>query len=265
MSNAPIPVSVYIVCKNERAVLGACLDSVAGFREIVIVDSGSTDGTLDLIADYLGRGFPIRLFEREWPGFARQKQFALDQCDGPWCLNLDADERLEPELAEAIGRAVAGAVDTAGFSMRMAQYLPGYGYAPPAVHVKPQIRLFHKARARYRLDQLLHEGLTYDGPVARIAEGRILHFRNLTLTQDVLKSDAYATLKARQYHARGRKPGLLRLAFHPLGRFLASYLLQRYFLCGRAGFVHAAMLGVYVFLAEAKLYRLSLGADAPEE
>jgi len=260
-----IPVSVYIVCKNEIAFLGDCIDSVADFQEIVIVDSGSTDGTLELIEDYRTRGFPIRLFEREWPGFARQKQFALDQCTGPWCLNLDADERVEPELARSIATAVRDDRGAAGFVMKMAQYLPGYGYAPASVHVKPQIRLFHKARAKYQLDQLLHEGLQYDGPVLPIAEGRILHFRNLSLTQDLARANGYATLKARQYHAKGRKPGILLMIFHPLGRFLSSYVMQRYFLCGTAGFIHAATLGVYVFLAEAKLWRMTRRPETPEE
>ena len=97
-----IPISAYIICKNERRVLGKCLDSLEGVHDIVVVDSGSTDGTLDLIRDYQRRGFPLRLFEREWHGYAAQKQFALDQCRHDWRLNLDADERLNDDLRLAL-------------------------------------------------------------------------------------------------------------------------------------------------------------------
>ena len=88
-----LPISAFIICKNERDHLADCIASLAGFAEIVIVDSGSTDGTLDIIRACAARGVPIRLIEREWPGYTRQKQFAMEQCTQEWCLNLDADER----------------------------------------------------------------------------------------------------------------------------------------------------------------------------
>jgi glycosyltransferase involved in cell wall biosynthesis len=265
MSAPTIPVSAYIICKDERDFLGPCLESLSGFQEIVVVDSGSTDGTLELLADFRRRGLPIRLFERDWPGFAKQKQFALDRCTLPWCLNLDADERLEPDLAAAIGEAVRFPDSAAGFTLRMAQYLPGYGYAPPIVHVKPQLRLVERKRARYDTTLLLHEGLQVDGPVKPITRGRVLHYRNLSLGADLTRASRYATLKARQYHARGRRGGAAAMFMKPFARFLKSYLLQRYFVCGTAGLIYSAMLGIYVFLAEAKLWRLSQGEAVPEE
>ena len=86
-----LPLSAFIICQNEEAYLGRCIESLDLCAEIVIVDSGSSDGTLALIETFVERGFPIRLFHESWRGYAGQKQFALEQCREPWCLNIDAD------------------------------------------------------------------------------------------------------------------------------------------------------------------------------
>ena len=81
---APLPISATVICKNEEACIGKCLESLAGLAEIVVVDSGSTDGTLAVVEDFARRGLPIRLIRRDWPGYARQKQFALDEARDLW-------------------------------------------------------------------------------------------------------------------------------------------------------------------------------------
>jgi glycosyltransferase involved in cell wall biosynthesis len=259
------PISAFIVCKNEAAVIGACLDSVDFCREIVIVDSGSTDGTLDMIEAYRKRGFPIRLIEREWPGYAKQKQFALDQCSEPWCLNLDADERLDPELKAVLSAIPLDNATHLSYAMRGREYLPGYGYPPPAVHSKAFVRLVRKGTARFDETTLVHEALKGEGRITTIPSGAILHFRNISIGKEAEKAGVYAGLKARNQFQRGKRTNLLKLMFMPLGRFLKSYVAQRYFLSGSPGFIYAAMQAQYSFLTEAKLYRLSLGPDAPEE
>ena len=119
------PISGFIVCKNEAAVIGGCLDSLDFCREIVIVDLRlPTHGTLDAIEAYRKRGFPIRLIEREWPGYAKQKQFALDQCSQPWCLSLDLDERLNPELKAALSTMSFDDATSSSYAVRRREYLP---------------------------------------------------------------------------------------------------------------------------------------------
>jgi len=245
--------------------LGPCLDSIAGFGEIVIVDSGSVDGTLDLIAQYRSRGWPIRLLHRDWTGFAAQKQFALDQCAHEWCLSLDCDERLTADLRQAISHLPLGQTGPVAYSFARLDWLPGYGYVPRLVHTHRHARLFRRSRAGYDLSALLHEGLVLDGDVVPIPVGRLLHFRNLSVGSELDKANGYATLKARQKFAAGERTGPVRIVTRPLWRFVKSYLLQRYFVCGIPGFIYAALLGIYVFLTEAKLYRLQAGADIPEE
>jgi glycosyltransferase involved in cell wall biosynthesis len=255
------PISAFIVCKNEAAVIGACLDSVDFCREIVIVDSGSTDGTLDMIEAYRKRGFPIRLIEREWPGYAKQKQFALDQCSEPWCLNLDADERLDPELKAVLSAMPLDDAALSSYAMRRRDYLPGYGYQPPAVHSKAFVRLVRKGTARFDETTLVHEALKGEGRVTTVPSGAILHFRNMSIKEEAAMASAYSDLKAREQFARGRRTSPSKLVFKPLGRFLMSYVAHRNFLCGVPGLIYAAMFAQYSFLTEAKLYRLSLGLE----
>ena len=259
------PISAFIVCKNEAAVLADCLDSLDPCREIVIVDSGSTDGTLELIEAYRESGFPIRLIERAWPGYAKQKQFALEQCKEPWCLSLDADERLDPELKATLSTMPLDDSLPSRCAFLRRDYLPGYGYPPSAVHVKPLVRLVRKGAAQFDETALVHESLTGHGPVATIRPGTLLHFRNISISTDAAKVSTYADLKAREQFARGRRTNLFKLAFKPIGLFLKSYVAQRYFLCGIPGFIYAAMFAQYAFLTEAQLYRLSLERGAPEK
>ena len=99
------------------------------------------------------------------------------------------------------------------------------------------------------------------GRPTTLEPGAILHFRNLTAAREIQKAASYAALKAREQHVRGRRAGVASILFKPLGRFLSCYVLQRYFLCGMPGLIHAAILAQYAFLTEAELYRLSLPAD----
>jgi glycosyltransferase involved in cell wall biosynthesis len=255
------PISAFIVCRNEARVLGPCLESLDFCREIVVVDSGSKDGTLALIESFRKQGFPIRLIEREWPGFAAQKQFAMEACKEPWRLSLDADERLDERLKSRLAALDLDGGGSDAYALRRRDYLPGYGYPPAGVHAKAFVRLVRGGAASFDLGRLVHESLVPHGRPTTLEPGAILHFRNLTAAREIQKAASYAALKAREQHVRGRRAGVASILFKPLGRFLSCYVLQRYFLCGMPGLIHAAILAQYAFLTEAELYRLSLPAD----
>ena len=96
-----------MICLNEAACIGKCLESLRGFAEIVVVDSGSTDATPAIVDDFVRRGFPIRLLHQPWLGYALQKQFALDQTSEPWVFSVDADEWLDDELRASLPRLMS--------------------------------------------------------------------------------------------------------------------------------------------------------------
>jgi glycosyltransferase involved in cell wall biosynthesis len=256
------PVTAAIVCMNEAELIGACLDSVDFCAEIIVVDSGSTDGTLGIIERYRAEGFPITLLSQDWLGYARQKQFALDHATQPWWLVIDADEQVDSELKASIAATVEA--DDPKFSawhIRRCDWLTGYGHAHRLVLHNRILRLLRAGKARIDPDSTMHEAYFIDGAKGFIKRGLLLHMRDLTLEDDVARANKYSTDKSAVQRAQGRKASALRLFLSPPFTFMKFYLLKRYFLCGRPGFIYSMMMMFYSFLTEAKSYRASLDAD----
>ena len=125
-----MPLSAAVICKNEEDCIGACLASLDSCAEIIVVDSGSTDATLAIVRDFSARGWPIKLIEREWPGYARQKQFALEQATQPWVLSIDADEWLDDALRDDLPALLQAPPHIAGWRLQRALTL--FGRTDPA-------------------------------------------------------------------------------------------------------------------------------------
>ena len=125
-----LPLSAFVICLNEADTIEACIRSLDQCAEIVIVDSGSTDATPEVVARLAGEGFPIRFMHQDWLGFARQKQFALEQAMQPWLLSIDADERLDQDLRAALPGLLAAPDEVVGWRLRRRPWLIGYGYTP---------------------------------------------------------------------------------------------------------------------------------------
>lgn len=253
--SSPLPISAFIITLNEEAALGACLESLAEMAEIVIVDSGSTDGTEALVERYRANGFPIRFLKEKWRGYAGQKQFALEQCNQPWCLNIDADERLDTALRAKLPDLVNAAADIVGWRVARRPYLIGYGYTPSHVHERRNLRLIRRGRGRYDLAQKVHEGIVPDGAVQDCPVGSLLHYRPLIIDEQILKENKYSTLKADQRFAEGRPLKPWKLLFNPPAYFLRLYLHNGLWRCGWPGFIQAMTGAVYAFLTEAKLHQ----------
>ncbi|OGA24376.1 MAG: benzoate transporter [Betaproteobacteria bacterium RIFCSPLOWO2_02_FULL_67_19] len=251
----PQPLSVVLIAQNAAAQLPQCLASAAFADEIVLVDSGSSDGTAELAS-----GCGARVLHQAWLGFGRQKQYAVEQAHHDWVLCLDADERVSAELAASIRQALAAPAAPVYRMARRNRFLGrwlrhGEGYPDWSV------RLFDRRQARWS-DDAVHEKVLYAMTPATLA-GDLLHESAEDLGRYFEKQNRYSALAARQLHERGRSAGIAELLLSPLVRFVKFYLLRLGFLDGVPGLVHIAIGCAASFLKYAKLIELQRARPAP--
>lgn len=224
--------SVILITKNEAANIRACLESVAWADEIVVVDSGSTDGTVAI-----AREFTFHVHEHDWPGFGRQKNRALDYASGDWVLSLDADERVTPELRTAIEAALRNADACAAYRVsRLSSYCGRFmrhsGWYPDLI-----VRLFRRGAARFS-DDLVHERLLVEGRIGQL-DGELLHYAFDNAEEVLHKMDRYSTAGAQMLYQRGRNATLGGAVLRGLWSFVRTWVLRGGFLDGREGFMLA--------------------------
>jgi glycosyltransferase involved in cell wall biosynthesis len=257
-----LPLSAFIICVDEERYVGNCIESLDLCREIVIVDSGSTDGTLALIQSYIDKGWPIRLYSEPWRGYAGQKQFALELCREEWCFNIDADERMDRALKEALPELLKNE-SVVGWRIARRPYLIGYGYSPASAYERRNLRLIRRGRGGYDLAQQVHEGIRPDGPVEPALKGSLLHYRLLQMDKQILKENKYSTLKADQLVESGQKPRKIRMVFNPPLYFFRLYFRNGLWRCGFPGFIEAMTGVVYSFMTEAKIFQRNAMREGP--
>ncbi len=234
--------SAIVITRNEIRNIDACLRSVAFADEIVVVDSGSTDGTVEA-----ARALGARVLQPEgWPGFGPQKNRALAAATGDWVLSLDADEQVSPQLAASIQAALAAPSHDAYLVNRRSSYCGQYmahsGWYPDRV-----LRLFRRAGARFS-DDLVHERVLVDGSVGRLA-GDLMH-ESMPHFESVLdKLDRYSTAGAQALARKGVKGSLAKALGHGWWAFMRTYVLRLGFLDGRLG------LALAISNAEGTYYR----------
>ncbi len=240
-------ISAVLIVLNEEKRLEAALKSVQGVAaEIVVVDGGSTDGTVRL-----ARKYTDKVFERPWTNFADQKNFANSKATRPWILSLDADERVSPGLKEEILALEGGASAFAGFSIPRQVFYLGRWIRHSGWYPDRKVRLFRADRAHWEGDYV-HEKLVFSGPVARLA-GPIHHFTYAGIADHVARINRFSDLGAQKLYAKGKKCRLVHLVGWPVGRFIRSYVLKLGFLDGFPGVVIAVLNGYSVFIRYAKL------------
>jgi glycosyltransferase involved in cell wall biosynthesis len=242
------PVSAVLITRNAANVIEPCLESLAFADEIVVVDSGSTDGTAEL-----ARKRGALVVQKEWLGFGRQKQFAVEQAKHDWVLCLDADERVSPELAESIGKALAAPVSPVYRMARRNRFL-GKWLAHGEGYPDWSPRLFHRLNARWS-DDLVHEKVLFAVTPGTL-EGDLLHDSSDDLATYLERQNRYTTLAARQAYERGASAGAFHLLASPVVRFFKFYILRLGFLDGLPGLVHISIGCMNSYLKYAKLMEL---------
>lgn len=171
-----------------------------------------------------------------------------------WCLNIDADERLDDTL-QSLLPDLAYSEHVSGWRIGHRPYLPGFGYTPQRMKAGSHIRLVRKEHASYDLSRTVHESLIVDGHVKTLTKGALLHYRPLPLKEQLMKENEYSSLKAQSLITAGKPARRLKLIFNPAVYFVRTYFFSGYWRCGFAGFIHAVDSAVYAFLTEAKMYQ----------
>ena len=227
---SPKPLSVVLITLNAAHQLEPCLQSAAFAEEIIVVDSGSTDGTVELAKRY-----GARVIDQQWLGFGLQKQFAVRQAKYDWVLCLDADERVTPELQKSVEKVLQdpqhGAYQLARCNKFMGRYLKhGEGYPDW------NLRLFRRDAARWS-DDVVHEHVITDASPARL-DGDLLHDTAETLEAYLTKQNRYTSLAAEAAFKEGKSAAATRVLLSPIFRFFKFYILRRGFLDGLPGLTH---------------------------
>lgn len=250
--------SAFVLTKNESANIERCLRALDFCDEVVVVDSGSEDGTRELAAR-----FTERVLTEPWRGFAAQRQFALEQCRGDWVLWVDADEVVTPDLAETIltvTRASAPSGEAAFRVKRQVFYLGAWmrhgGWGADWV-----VRLFLRERAHFP-PRVVHESVEVDGKLGTL-EGTLEHYSYRDLSHHWRKIDEWSRLAALEAHGAGRRARLWDLALRPLARWCKIYVIRLGALDGWRGWVVAGMGAAYVFQKYARLRELREEAARP--
>jgi glycosyltransferase involved in cell wall biosynthesis len=234
--------SVVLITRNEIHNIGACLRSVGFADEVVVVDSGSSDGTVEA-----ARAAGAVVVERpDWPGFGPQKNRALDLATGDWVFSIDADEQVTPTLAAKIQAAIhSGKYDGYFVNRRSSycgQYMAHSGWYPDRV-----LRLFRRGTARFS-DDIVHERVIANGAVGRI-EADLLHDSMPHLESVIAKMDRYSTAGALALMNKGVKGSMGKALGHGWWAFMRTYFVKRGFLDGRLG------LALAISNAEGTYYR----------
>ncbi|HZE98780.1 MAG TPA: glycosyltransferase family 2 protein [Planctomycetota bacterium] len=233
-------VSGIVICRNEEEHIRECLQSLAWCDEIVVVDSGSTDRTVEI-----AREFTPKLLHRDWTGFIEQIRFALTQATGDWVLCIDADERCSGGLKEAIAKSLPEAGDTAGFELRRHTWYLGRWIDHGGWYPDWKVRFVKREGVRCEGHEP-HYRLIPQGPVRRI-DADILHFTYDDFKDHLRTADRYSDVVSDEWMKEGRGFNWLKAILHPPLKFFGCYILKLGILDGWPGFVIAVTSAFYVF------------------
>ncbi len=247
-------ISATIITYNEERNIARAIESLRCVDEILVVDSGSTDRTVE-IATKLG----ARVIDRVWAGYSSQKNWAADQAAHDWILSIDADEALSELLEAEIWQLKKNGPAHHAYTMpRLAQYL-GKWILHSGWYPDRKVRLYNRRHAAWTGD-FVHESLTVEGPTGTL-DATLLHFTCDSLSEHLRTLDRYTTLAAEQIVEQKKPITIYHLFFKPWWEFFRTYFLKRGFLDGLEGLAIAWLGAIYQFLKYAKARYMQPGRD----
>ena len=255
-------VTALIHTLNERDYIEDCIRSVDWADEIYLVDSHSTDGTVEFVRDKFPR---VRIEQREYLGAASQKNYAIDRSSHDWIFVIDADERITPKLRAEILKTLDGPLDLWAYSVGRLNFMLGKQVRYSGLQRDRVTRLFHRGHARYP-NKRVHADLLVDGATGRL-EHKMDHFYIRSFDHMIAKMTRYANWGAAQMFIDGKSTNLSGILGHPIAKFFRDYIVNLGFLDGTRGLISVGMHVYYTFWKYAKLWEFAqlkkLGRPVP--
>jgi glycosyltransferase involved in cell wall biosynthesis len=243
-------VTATVITLNEERNLEAALQSLAWADEIVVIDSGSSDGTVEI-----ARRHGARVETRAWEGYGAQKNYAASIAANDWILSVDADERVPPELAREIRAVLAAEPGRRGYRLPRVTWYLGRWMRGTDWYPDYQLRLYDRRAGAWN-GRRVHESVALGETPGQLTHD-LQHYAYRDLSHHLATIDRYTTLAAEQWRDEGRSVSALGLIAHPPAAFLRNYVLRRGFTQGTPGLVVSILNSYYVFLKFAKLYELA--------
>ena len=246
------PLSVTIITLNEEENISRAIQSVSWADEIVVVDSGSSDRTVEI-----ARSAGATVIHNPWPGYGKQKNFAQSKARNHWVLNIDADEEVSPELARDIQQAIRKTGDAHGYYFPRKTFYLGRWIRHGGWYPNHLVRLVDRRHAAWT-EPSVHETLRVHGPVTGLS-GDLLHYAFRSIHEQILTNLNFSKLGSQDLQRKGQDPSLVKLMIKPLGKFIETYFIKRGFLDGLAGFIISVNAAHSMFLKYAYLLEGRLG------
>ena len=250
-----IPISVCIICFNEEQNIRRCIGSCTWADEIIVVDSMSQDKTVAIATEYTDK-----VFQRPWPGYSEQKNFALSQAKGDWILSLDADEEISIYLRDEILTEIRKTEAKDGYRIPRRSFYQGRWINHSGFYPDKQLRLFRSAKGRWTGGRV-HEKVEINGPVGEFRND-LLHYPYKGVISGQLQTvNSFSSLFAQDMHEKGKRYRLSLQLLRPVLKFLEVYIIKFGFLDGVAGLVIAVTSAYAMFVRYVKLRELEKKLD----
>ena len=244
-------ISCVIITKNEEANIGRCLESVKWMDEIVVVDSGSTDRTVEIC-----HSFGCKVIETEWRGFGKTKKFAVEQATNDWIFSIDADEEMTAQLRETIQGLLAETDLAAGYYVKRRSFYLDKLIRFSGWNRDYPLRFFNRRFGNFN-EKAVHESVRISAAKKNYIESCLLHYTCPTIEFHLQKINLYSTLGAQHLFEKGRRSSMPAAIIRGKIKFLKMYILQGGFLDGVAGLILALNSAYGVYLKYLKLWKMT--------
>ena len=255
MPNPPrATISAFVVCANEASNIARCLESVRWCDEIIVVDSGSKDQTLEIAAR-----FTDKIIHHDWSGYVAQKRFGLEQCKCEWVINLDADEEVSTELKDEILEKLRLDKDSRlggvnGFQINRVVFYLGKWWRRGLWYPEFRLRVCRRSATTWGGEDP-HEKAAVTGGIQRL-KGELFHYTYTDIRDHVARLNSHSSSAAQSMFKRGKRAGIWHITLSPVLRIFKCLVLKRGILEGARGVIVALLEGYYVFLKYIKLLEL---------